>query len=489
MSHLRKLAAMRIFVERWQKALDPSQWPEMIALLDKFSVFVRDYIKLLDQIPPSVASPRLIATTGLDQLYHEWSILSRASEQRLDAGNPKTDDALGKKLGTAQDRLTRYFDRWQGKGKSYLVPTVSDNHRRVVIYFDKVYAISRSVYAPEIPVISIPLTDYESDDRWQAMAHEAGHHFYWNALDLDATDRVHEDMRGLMAKALTHLIPKQEGFTGDYIRALERSLRRIMTWERWTEEVFADIAGTLLAGPTYVVSAQDLASEQVAVPADFALDDGEHPTAYLRPLICMETLRWMAQQTASSALGDLLTGPANIIGRLEARWAAFCSSDAGQQTHRFSETALSDLATDIGPVVRQLLEARIWPQRKRLMDLVDFFGRQGLSDEERAAIEAATSGQLPLTAASSKIPFEDFIQKEPEIPESLQGLWDYLQRKLETAHLEEQQLPVTSWHLLLALGLSEDHHHDIGHTYWDRHWFLGRLHKHDFQTGQIIYSE
>lgn len=485
--HLRKLEAMSIFVERWRDGIDPKHYPEMIELLNKFSSFVFEYINLLKQIPPSIATPREILATGLEQLYHEWSVLSRASEQRLEAVGSNAD--LGEKLDIAQDNLREYFDRWRGMGDEYLPLRSGDGRSRVVVYFDKVYAISRSVYAPEIPVISIPITDYEPQQRWQAMAHEAGHYLYWNALDLEATDVLQEEMRNLMAKALSGLIPGHEGFTGDSMVVLAQSLNRMATWQSWTEEVFADAVGTLLAGPTYVATAQDLASERVGQEIDFTLDDREHPCPYLRPLICLETLRQMTKQTESKEFRDLMEKDGGVIENLESRWKTFCTEKAYTQTHRFSGVKMKELGNDVKPIVAQLLHGEIWPTDKRLLDIVAFFGQHGISEKERKGIEEMLNG---LSALSPLKKFYEQPQAIPVpehviVPQSLQRLWDYLSNRSNAASLKKGENELTSWHLLLTLGLSDDHNHETAHSACVRHWFLGSRHKHDPNSGEIVY--
>jgi hypothetical protein len=443
-------------------------------------------MQLLERIPESVASPRTIANTALEQLYHEWSMLSRASEQRLGADRP--DAALGEKLRAAQSRLGEYLNRWKGAEKPYL------SLRRAVVYFDKAYAISRSVYASDIPLISIPLTDFESDGRWHAMAHEAGHHLFWNALDLDATDVLHDRMRDLIATALSNRIPSHKAFAENFVPALERSLKRIMTWQSWIEEVFADVLGTLLAGPGYVVSAQELAAEQVGQLKDFASDDRDHPCPYLRPLICLETLRQMIRRATSKDLENLKIENLDVASWLEQRWKGFCADGAGQQMHRFSGVGVQELGEDVTPIIRHLLETRIWPKEKRLLDLVEFFGRRGVPDEERQMIAAIPVKQLPRNWAtySAGSPGQLEYLEEGDIPDSLKGLRSYLRRKFDA--VKPQEGPVAFWHLLLTFGLSEDHHHETAHVYWDSHphpifgsWFGVRAHRHDLDTSEIIW--
>jgi hypothetical protein len=64
----------------------------------------------------------------------------------------------------------------------------------------------------------------------------------------------------------------------------------IRVWMRWHKEIYADLIGVLLIGPSYVSSLLDVvgkAPERVAVFSP----SGVHPTSYLRPLISTELVR------------------------------------------------------------------------------------------------------------------------------------------------------------------------------------------------------
>jgi len=69
--------------------------------------------------------------------------------------------------------------------------------------------------------------------------------------------------------------------------------RRVrVTWTRWNRELFADLCGLLLGGPTIVGSLMDVVGRSPATVLSFD-PRGPHPTPYLRTLMSVELLRRM----------------------------------------------------------------------------------------------------------------------------------------------------------------------------------------------------
>lgn len=71
-------------------------------------------------------------------------------------------------------------------------------------------------------------------------------------------------------------------------------------YHHWCEELFADLFGCVVAGPLTVLSMQALLA--TGDPVRLWQDDGEHPTAAVRPYLLTEMLRVLAKQ--ESALGQ-----------------------------------------------------------------------------------------------------------------------------------------------------------------------------------------
>ncbi len=64
----------------------------------------------------------------------------------------------------------------------------------------------------------------------------------------------------------------------------------ILVWARWHKEIYADLIGVLLIGPSYVASLMDVVGKTPARVARFD-PRGAHPTSLLRPLISIELVR------------------------------------------------------------------------------------------------------------------------------------------------------------------------------------------------------
>jgi hypothetical protein len=65
-----------------------------------------------------------------------------------------------------------------------------------------------------------------------------------------------------------------------------------MQWTRWNRELFADVSGLLLGGPTVVASLMDVLGRAPQTVLTFS-PRAPHPTPYLRTLISTEVLRRM----------------------------------------------------------------------------------------------------------------------------------------------------------------------------------------------------
>jgi hypothetical protein len=71
-----------------------------------------------------------------------------------------------------------------------------------------------------------------------------------------------------------------------------------MQWTRWNRELFADVCGLLLGGPTIVASLMDVLGRSPQTVMTFS-PRGPHPTPYLRTFISIEVLRRMGFTTES----------------------------------------------------------------------------------------------------------------------------------------------------------------------------------------------
>jgi hypothetical protein len=63
-------------------------------------------------------------------------------------------------------------------------------------------------------------------------------------------------------------------------------------WTRWNREIFADLAGLLLGGPSALASLMDIAGRSPTTVLKYS-KRGVHPTPYIRPFLSIELLRRM----------------------------------------------------------------------------------------------------------------------------------------------------------------------------------------------------
>ena len=143
---------------------------------------------------------------------------------------------------------------------SKLVP---DAH--IITYFQKETTIRITPYA-NIAMIGIPYSSLENPIDLLAIPHEVGHHVYVNGYFFE----------GGRETTLREHIVKQTAEYPYWIR-------------QWIEEIFADVYGTIIAGPVAALSFQYLVYDKL--PSSRVKDDGEHPVDIIRPRVYEYILR------------------------------------------------------------------------------------------------------------------------------------------------------------------------------------------------------
>lgn len=160
-----------------------------------------------------------------------------------------------------------------------------------------------------VPVISLPWYDSSFLPEALLLAHEAGH---------------------LVADDLT-LNPAIDDNLG---RAAIDDERRQLWWRPWSSEVFADVYGTLCAGPAFVGSLATLLARKPSEMAQAADPQNRYPPPYLRMQIALAALERLGFIKQAGALRD--------------QWQAAYGAPA--------EFGRADCAPDIGAVLDALLE-------------------------------------------------------------------------------------------------------------------------------------
>lgn len=165
----------------------------------------------------------------------------------------------------------------QDEMKARLKFTMSEVN--IILYFDSVGKAKRYPFGRNY-LIGIPLADAYRGD-WMALPHELGHQIYWNAK-FSEDDRSPTAIPGknFLDKEIESAVEKLSLPANDPARA---AIRKML--DDWTEEIFADVVGALVAREPFVETAWDRIARRVEKDTELFLSDGEHPFPYLLPYI------------------------------------------------------------------------------------------------------------------------------------------------------------------------------------------------------------
>lgn len=404
-----RLQAMLNLAGQWKKEINDKK---ITVLLEEFSKFASEYFAYFADIESTRRAKQLSSgrrepslqesyelSTVLGRLQQEWTIISRACGQRR---IKEYEDMLQ----NADGQAARYYARFSGyKGDSKLPP---------ITYFEKLYAITRTPFAPYPPLISIPLQVYNAPQEWQGLAHELGHYIYWNSASLPSYREAQDRLRNNVLDALHIKTNQYKNFR------VEAKVFDI--WDGWIEEAFADTCGTLLAGPAYALAAQHLAEATDPSPTSFVLGDTRHPPPALRPRIAIETLTWVLGQLEQKAQQKWLQ---DKIEYLKERWRDRCPEGCKNVVHGPSNLPLSDIEKPLENVVRAILgdpkdhkKPRSWVSIEGPQDLGQLINYEPWLEQE------------PTTSTTEGLPYlppSDKPSKFDELIAHLQGQFTNLQ--------------------------------------------------------------
>lgn len=288
----------------------------LAAVIDDFQSFANSYFTFFTEDRTGPADSRDLSRL-LQLLQQEADMLSRAGQQRL-----LSDFAQA--LAAVDASAKGIYDRFRG----FKV----DPHALPIIYVEKVFGIRRCLYTP-FPLISVPLFALTAREQWEGgVAHELGHYIYWNSSTVDKFEATREALDVAVLNALE--IPR------DSFTSFQEAAEVAAVWHTWTEEVFADICGTMLLGPSYALSAMRLAEE---ADSGRPSDDHEHPSHYIRPIICIATLNWLASRLPDSPEATRLT---LAVDRLATHWHPWVEGNraAPHETRNITMGAVADKA-------------------------------------------------------------------------------------------------------------------------------------------------
>jgi hypothetical protein len=212
----------------------------VIAMLREFAEFAGAYFRYVanknaahpDDPDAMLRDLRL----AMEKLHTEWVEISRTCEQR------QVED-FQDALRQADIQTKIFYDLFLGY-KTESIP---------LTYFGRFTNITRS-YFNRYPLISLPLYNFNNAEQIElALAHEIGHHIFWNSTQLYDYAQVQDRFASLLLRELDESVNTRVTFLKKH--------HMIDLWLNWHEEVFADICGALLAGPDYARSALAIARE------------------------------------------------------------------------------------------------------------------------------------------------------------------------------------------------------------------------------------
>lgn len=422
-----------------------------------------------------------ILYTVLENTRSLWEQLSQAINQRF---NP----VYMSKLQQADAKALEMLDRVRGVVRG-----------QPILYFDKSYRISRHPYQT-YPLLGISQERVDLDGD-ASLAHELGHHVFWNNGELqeysDRLDMINEE---IAARVFSQDFPTVEfANPAKAQETIQATFDQFGIWRGWIEEVFADVFGTLITGPKFVKCSQDvLVRERVKVASELITDDGQHPVPALRPFISLEALRMIAKLQDDDFGAQLKA----LIEQLEERWTPIWEDalreEEGDSQEPPSIIHLGHVHDDDQPPVtlQQLrdsipqmvdlvlhklkLESELdgRQQSSSLLDSVLYWGKERTEEEVKeieGLLESARNDRLTTVLASSSV--EKALREAPPLETKYQLFAKFLtfirehQKKAQTNRLVAGS---QEWMTILDFDLNLD---QGAHGYCSNHDGTG-CHKH-----------
>lgn len=257
--------------------------PGMIELAKEARYFIHKYESFFNQVE-SVLKPEekdefngtLILHQALGTALEEWDTIRHALEQRE---NSRYQNVLAELDTLSNECLIPLFGakKFERDG--------------VHTYIHKLFDIKRFAFS-RTPLIGAPYAALNAPEAWLAIPHEAGHYIFWNGTDtFDTFNHFYLALQDSILHAIENALQKR--ITGGYFR---RKGQVFQTWLNWIDEIFADIFGTLVAGPAYAWSMQSGLRAALSVRDLYhSHEEPDHPDPFIRPFFHIYTLREMAK--------------------------------------------------------------------------------------------------------------------------------------------------------------------------------------------------
>ncbi|MBI5302185.1 MAG: hypothetical protein HY868_08615 [Chloroflexi bacterium] len=206
-----------------------------------FSGFKNNTLARSDAFPPEH-----VLAVILDQVGYDLDVIERVAAQRL--------TGTQREIETLMDT-----DKLAWLALKPAIGTMLGEDTSVLTYFRKSPNIRVVPYA-HIAIIGVPYSCTTTPIDLLAIPHEVGHYVFWH---------------------------RDRGQAGAFRNSIVADKNPVSAWR---EEIFADVYGCLVAGPVIAFDFQELA-KQYSRDDFVSLNDGEHPTPFLRPQIYHKVLK------------------------------------------------------------------------------------------------------------------------------------------------------------------------------------------------------
>lgn len=290
--------------------------PGMLRLAEEARYFTHKYEAFLsdveiDPVESDEFDANKLRSLALEKVLEEWDTIRHALEQRE---NPRYHDTLVELDALARECFRPFFD--EGKFQ-----------KGVFTYFHKLFDIKRFVFS-NTPLIGAPFSALHAPEDWLAIPHEVGHFIFWNGTESFADfNKFQVGIQNRFIDAINNSI--QGRIKG---RPLHHKGEVFQVWLDWMNEIFADVFGTLVAGPAYAWSLQtNLRGGLTVRDLLHNHDVSDHPDPFLRPFFHIQVLREMAKEiSADQGFASQLNTHARF---LEESWRASWPGDLSAKLH------------------------------------------------------------------------------------------------------------------------------------------------------------
>ena len=288
----------------WANARRSTVPPGMVELAMETRYFIKKYESFFERVETALRpeemdefNKTLILHRALGTALEEWDTIRHALEQRE---NSRYAGVLAELDRLSLDCLLPLFG------------TEKLESHGAFTYLHKLFDIKRFAFS-RTPLIGAPFAALTSPEAWLAIPHEAGHYIFWNGTDtFEAFNAFYRRLQDGVLAVVERAIRSR--VIGGYFR--RRGLV-FQTWLDWLDEIFADVFGTLAAGPAYAWSLQsNLRAAHSIRDLYHSHEEPEHPHPFIRPFFHIAALREMAK----AAEGEFASRLAEEADALEASW-------------------------------------------------------------------------------------------------------------------------------------------------------------------------